>query len=193
MKNKSISTKEKIIETTINIIANEGLENTTAGNISKKGNFNKSIIFYYFENIDELLLMSLLKCIEEISPILNLNFDKYKDIEEYLNKNIINLLLDKNKIIYLKVILSFAHQNIFLENNLKDLRSILIDELLEVLRKSVVFYKKVDLTDDKVEDIASLIMTTFNGQGLLLLQDGSNDKFIRNWKLHTSLINNYIS
>ena len=129
--NNKINTKNKIIDITVDIIAREGLKNTTAGNIAKNGDLNKSIIFYYFKNIDELLYESLIFCIKNTLPILNDNFTDYENIGDYLSNSIKNIIEDNKKVIYLKVILSFAHQNIFLENDLKELISVIIDDLFK--------------------------------------------------------------
>ncbi len=191
--NNKINTKNKIIDITVDIIAREGLKNTTAGNIAKNGDLNKSIIFYYFKNIDELLYESLIFCIKNTLPILNDNFTDYENIGDYLSNSIKNIIEDNKKVIYLKVILSFAHQNIFLENDLKELRAVIIDDLFKYLEDAILYYKKIPLTNDEIETISSLSITTFNGLGILLLSSGANDKFTRNWDLHSRLINDYIS
>ncbi|HEY4543501.1 MAG TPA: TetR/AcrR family transcriptional regulator [Tissierellaceae bacterium] len=189
---ESMDTKNKIIYSTIEIIAHHGIHNATAGNISKSGNFNKSIIFYHFENINDLLLKSLIKSIDELSPILKNNYCEYDSIDEYLNVSIINLINHPDKVIYLKVIMSFAHQTMYLKDFLKDLRTVVFDDLYNVLIEAIKYYKIKEISNHEVDTLASLIMATFNGLGVVLLIDGSNDKFIENWKQLSSLINNYI-
>lgn len=192
MTDNSNKKKNKIIDTTIQVIALEGLNYASAGNISKEGDFNKSIIFYYFENIEDLLLQSLIKSIDEISPILKSDFENYKDIEEYLNKSIHKLISDKESIMHLKVILSFIHQTMYFKDFSRKIDNIIIDDLYISLRKAILHYKSKAMDFDEIETLASLIMTIFNGLGVILLIDGSNDKFIRNWELGVKLISNYI-
>lgn len=188
-----MNTKDKIIYTTIEIIGKQGVHNATAGNISKLGNFNKSIIFYYFKNIDELLLTSLNISVEQLSPIFKENFKEYSSFEDYLNFTIANLINDRQMILYLKVILSFAHQSMFLKKFLNKLHTILFDDVHTTLVKAIDFYKTKDIPEEDIDTLASLIMTTFNGLGVILLIDGSNDKFIKNWKLQVELISYYIA
>lgn len=192
MSNKSTNTRDKIIDTTINIIGQEGFAYATAGNISKEGGFKKSIIFYYFENIDELLFESLAKSIKKLSPILKLNFDDYNNIKDYLNKSIYDLISSQEGVIYLKVILSFVHKNLSFKDSSEDLYNIIIDDLYISLAKAINNFKNLDMTDDEIETLSSLIMTTFNGLGVILLMDGSNEKFIANWNLQVDLIGDYI-
>ena len=192
MKKENISTKDKIILTTIELIGEAGLQNATAGNISKVGGFTKSNIFYYFETIDQVLLKALLKSIEGVSPILGSDFHLYKSISHYLNSSIEGLLSSKEKILYLKVIFSFAYQSMYLEDVLKDLHIVIIEDLYHVLIDALDYFKKRDLEKEEVESLASLIMASFNGLGVILLIDSSDKKFIDTWRFQVELIENHI-
>lgn len=187
-----LDTKTKLINTTIEIIARDGLEEATAGNIAEKGELNKSLIFYHFDNLDNLLKSALVSCVKRISPILKKDFDQYENIKDYLYNSISKIINNSNNLIYLRVILSFAHQNTYLNNDLKELRLIIIDDLYEILVEAVNYYKEIELTYEEIDTIASLIMTTFNGLGVVLLLDKSNEKFMRNWKLQAELIERHI-
>ncbi len=187
-----MTTKDKLIKTTIDIIAKEGLQSASAGNISKKSNFNKSLIFYYFDNLDDLLLSALNKSIEKISPIFKSDFENYSSLEDYLNLSVERLIKDRDNILYLRVILSFAHQSMYFKNFLDKLYRILFDDIKEVLIEAINFYKDRPISDDNLNTLASLVMASFNGLGIVLLADGSNDRFVKNWKLQVELISHYI-
>lgn len=189
---KTLKTKDKLILTTIDTIAKEGLKNATAGNIAERGDLNKSIIFYYFKNLDDLLKQALYHSIENTLPILEENFQDYNSIEDYLNESIENIISHKDKLIYLKVILSFAHLNIHMEDDLSGLRPAIITDILLVLTKAFQYFSLGEMEVEDLESSASLTVTTFNGLGVLLLSEGANEKFLRNWKLYTSMLNTHI-
>ncbi len=189
---KTLKTKDKLILTTIDTIAKEGLKNATAGNIAERGDLNKSIIFYYFKNLDDLLKQALYHSIEETLPILEENFQDYNSVEDYLNESIENIISHKDKLIYLKVILSFAHLNIHMEDDLSGLRPAIITDILLVLTKAFQYFSQGEMEAEDLEVSASLTVTTFNGLGVLLLSEGTNEKFLRNWKLYTSMLNTHV-
>lgn len=186
-------TKNKIIETTIDVIASSGIHSATAGNISKKGSFQKSIIFYHFDNVDNLLLQALIKSLNEINPLLSSNnYSDYDSFYSYMSSSINDLLDDSHKIKNLKVILSFAHQTMYLKDFLKDLRNVVFDDLNNSLIKSISYFNKKNIEISDIEVMASLLMATFNGLGVLLLINGSNNKFIENWEMQVKLVSSYI-
>lgn len=189
---KKISTKDKIVKTCREIIAKEGLSQATAGNISSLGDFTKSSIFYYFESIDQLLLYSLKESVQAISPILDPNFQAYPSIDIYLQSSMEDLINHPENIVHLRVILSFIHQTLYIRESSGEIRDMLLDKLYQSLVAAITYFKRKDLDPDEVENLASLILATFNGLGVHLLLDGSNKKFLKKWQLQLELIANYI-
>lgn len=188
-KNKTLNS---IINTCKDIIFEDGLKHSSAGNIASRGGFSKSIIFYYFDNIDKLHDMVLENCIENISPILNNNYSTYSSISRYLYKNIETLISEKSKARDLKVLFTFAHDRYFFTNGPNKIKDILIEKISLDIMNSINYYYP-DTGIEESEAIGSLIMTSFNGLGVFLLQGDNNEKFLRNWSIQSQMVEAYLN
>ena len=90
--------RKQIIDTAIAIISREGYQKTTIANIAKEAGFTKGVVFYYFNNKDELAV--------QISQVL------LEELRSHTREHIKNItpLSDKLKA-YIQAYLEFIKQN----------------------------------------------------------------------------------
>ncbi|EUJ33834.1 TetR family transcriptional regulator [Listeria floridensis FSL S10-1187] len=96
-----MKTRERIIESAIEVIQDEGIANYSLAKVAKKAGMTKAAIFYHFENKDELTLSLIHYTIQAYEHILQEEFEKTDEktnfpfTEAYVNGNL-RQLDDKN-------------------------------------------------------------------------------------------------
>ncbi len=66
---KDLSTRDRIIATTINIIGQEGIQNLTTRNIAQAADVNIAAINYYFGSKDKLIKLALERTLDEMAGL----------------------------------------------------------------------------------------------------------------------------
>lgn len=183
---------KKIISTTKNIIANQGLKEVSAGLIAKEGKFSKASIFYYFENIDLLLDEVLDDAIKEIGYILGSNYKDFENFSDYLYKSVNYLIDDKEKLLNLKVIFIFAHEKYYFYDSKNVIKNFFVENIRTRLFNSLEYFNCDISLEDESRYLLSLIMTSFYGLGLLLSLNEQIYILKNNWKLQCKLIDLYL-
>src|SRR3954447_9194018 len=56
---KKSSTRDHIVETTLQALAEDGFAGATSRAIARRGKFNQALVYYYFGSLDALLLAAL--------------------------------------------------------------------------------------------------------------------------------------
>src|SRR5436853_3551154 len=59
VKDTGSSTKDKIIQATLDTLREEGFSGTSARSIARRGDFNQALIFYHFGTLADLLLAAM--------------------------------------------------------------------------------------------------------------------------------------
>jgi len=104
------SSKITILETAEDLFSRNGFDGTSVDSIAKKANVNKALIYYYFENKEDILSSIFLNVQEELVEHLK---------TEYLNKEVNLRTKLENEIIYLrrkKKVISLILMESFKEN-----------------------------------------------------------------------------
>lgn len=73
--NKQVISKEKIIDISKEMIAQDGFNSISIRSIAKKGNVSIGVIYNYFQNKDEILMATIEAIFKEIGKELLLNND----------------------------------------------------------------------------------------------------------------------
>jgi AcrR family transcriptional regulator len=127
--NKIKINRDKIFEAIINVVAEEGLWDTTIGKIAKKLNMSKSNLYCYYKNKREMLQSMIIKEIETRLNLSNANlnlFDNHcEKIYSYI-ATLANYLLLNKKIMY---VFDWLHiQNIDIKSYIKKNKIVLNDQ-----------------------------------------------------------------
>jgi AcrR family transcriptional regulator len=93
------SSKIMILETAEDLFSRNGFEGTSVDSIAKKANVNKALIYYYFENKEDILSSIFLNVQEELIEHLKTEISDNKlDLRNKLKNEIIYLRGKKNVI-----------------------------------------------------------------------------------------------
>lgn len=185
------NTSEKIIAITKDIIANFGLKAASAGFIAKNGGFSKASIFYYYDNVDELLECVLKDCIVCLDNILDKNWCDYENFSDYLYLSLQNLITNEKKALNLKVLFSFAHDRYYFDDEKNSVRNMLVENVRLDLMSALEFFYP-DSNIENSEYLISLLMTSFYGVGIFLSLDKRSDMLLHDWKMQCDLVDNYL-
>lgn len=179
---KNIQSKNKIFQAALNEFGSKNYSNASINNICNDNNLSKGLIYHYFQSKDELFLLCVKECLDELSGYLKKNVIFYMDnveksIEIYFitrdkffteNKEFRQIFYDailqppkhlKNEIANLKEDFDLVNRN-FLEKLLKqlDLReNISTDEALDYFIEFQEFFnsyfQKNQLGNNNISDI----------------------------------------
>lgn len=171
---RSIATREKIIDAGFELICNDGYYNTDTAKIAKKAGVSTGIVYQYFKDKRDILLTALDKYSDEVfEPMLSIAPDSFtkEDLPKML-KDLINYFISYNKIsakahqeitaiahydkevdIYFqekKVEIIDKASNILINNgfnppNIKE-RVYIVAELVDHLCNEIIYHKRKDST-----------------------------------------------
>ncbi len=71
MEQSSLSPKEKILQTAVELFARKGFDGTSVDEIARLAQVNKAMIYYYFSSKDELLSFIIRKSIHDFNTIID--------------------------------------------------------------------------------------------------------------------------
>jgi AcrR family transcriptional regulator len=74
--------KELILQTSLELFADKGYDNTSISQIAKKAGISKGLLYNYFESKEEVVITILNKGIDEVLKIFDPNHDGVLDPEE---------------------------------------------------------------------------------------------------------------
>jgi len=88
-------TRQKLIETTLNLIATEGVSNTTLAKVAKESGISRGIVNFHFNSKEQLMLEALLSVHEKSAKCWQQAYDKGTDNHRKLI-NLVHALLDNS-------------------------------------------------------------------------------------------------
>lgn len=185
---KGDETYQKLIRAAIDIIAAEGVSGITAGKLSRVTKTSKSNIFHHFKSVDDIPLAVLhyLMTSGIRSPIT----DKPESMAGYLEYLGLPLfhMTPSDSAIY-RAFFSYYHKSLFempYQTILSDYLGSVQSDMAHMLRH----YASASTTDDQIQSIIHLILTTLDGMGLHLLMGADPKPYKTAWKLQCDLITN---
>lgn len=164
--------RKQIIETAIHIISRDGFQKTTIANIAKEAGFTKGVIFYYFNNKEELavqisqtLLDDLrshtrrhVQAVAPLSDMLKAYVDAYLGFIE-TNRDKFSILMELGMNLNLNTKDPLFSSETFLECRKR---------LGELLNRDG---KLVNPAKEKVDDLSTVLQGTLDGIGLQYISD----------------------
>lgn len=183
---KGDETYTRILTSALDLISENGISGISASKLSALSKVSKSAIFYHFKTTQEIP-----------EAVLKLIFDKMlKPIDDSPNKSLVEFLSSLGESImdisdeYIKVyksFFSFYHESMFNETYQKlmgDYLKLSKDSLSDQIKK----LSNKPLSDNEVNGLSALIISTLDGMGMHILMGGEKDEYIKAWELQVKFI-----
>ena len=179
---KGLETKNNIIQASIEILAEQGVEGLSAKKISDALKISKSNIFHHFKSVDMILEQvfdSILMAMVE--PIKNHSFESPRDFFIFMGQGIYKIDSQERKI----YIVLFQFYTLSLYN--KKYQTMLINQKKQIVENMAQVLENISLSDSQVcHRVSEMVLMTLDGYGLSALLDEKNDHYEKLWQISTS-------
>lgn len=178
MKEKSQKRKNDILRATLELVAEQGFHGTSISQIAKKANVNVGLIYYYFENKDDILTALYIDCKTRLSEHAFQNCSQNLSVDIVLKqivKNIINYFMDNRlELPFIEQFDNSPYLGLVIESNeyLETMKpySVMYDNLIKqdlikklpveifqnLLMGAIISLTKYYLNQSKIDDEATL-------------------------------------
>lgn len=187
---KGDETYTRILTSAIDLISENGISGISASKLSTLSKVSKSAIFYHFkttQDIPEAVLKLIFSKL--IKPIDDSTNESLVQFLSYLGSSVIDISDEYIKVY--KAFFSFYHESVFNETYQKIMGDFLKtskDSLSDQIRK----LSKKPLSDNEVNAISALIISTLDGIGMHILIGGEKDEYLKAWELQVEFICNML-
>lgn len=178
---KGQETKKNIIHTSINILAQEGIEGISANKIADALKISKSNIFYHFKSVENILdevFDTILNYMVE--PITSHNFKNVKELIMFIGQGIYNLSSEERTIyvvtfqLYTLGLYNHKYQDVLLKQK-KKIIQVISNELLKLTHSD----------KDTCKTVSEMVLMTLDGYGLSALLDDKHHHYKKLWEINT--------
>lgn len=182
-------TKVKILETTIQILGEEGRGGLTTNELIKRAGISKGALYHHFSSLDDIPLSAFELLIYELDYLIEPS--EYDNFEKYL----IDLGEHICEFIAKKPSLFKAYLTIF-EGALHDHKiSFHIEKLIngfyEYMETVVSSFFSTSPSKATIKSISRLICSTIDGMALYQLVVNEDREFKKSWKIFASMVSSY--
>ncbi len=174
---QGITTYNKIISSTIELISEEGINQISASKISRKSEIGKSTLFHHVESINELLINVLNEIIDlTMKGALS---NKSITIEDALNSigEFMFLGMENNNHIK-RAFFAFYYEGIFNGNY----REIFNNYLKQATIEIIDVLKSFDFDEDEAMSLAKLCIATLDGLWIHIAVTGDSEGYLASWE-----------
>lgn len=173
-----------ILNSAIEIIANEGIRDISAAKIAKATGMSKSNIFHHFKTKDDIIIGVHDIVFAEFSEAID---ELYPSLEEFLLQLGSIFLESPSQYNIYKAFISFYHEGLFNSEYNKALSSSTQNIILD-LKKQFRRYVPQSIGDSTLNTVAMLTLSTLDGLVLHYLLKGKADNFHTAWKLQVEML-----
>jgi len=178
--------KDKILDTAICIIANEGIQGLSTGKISSISGISKGNIFHHFKSVDDIYKESFARLLSQMtSPQVN----KSTTLEVFFKElGKAAFVQEENEILGYKALLAFYNTAQYSETYK--------DKILELKRSFQTYMIDAinKITNIKVSnELAELISVDLDGLGLYYLLEMDIVKYRNLWDIKSNMYINLIN
>lgn len=173
--------RKKIIQTTMELLSNEGIEAISAQKIADALKTSKSNLFHHFKSIDSILdevfdtILSYM-----IDPLIGHAFTSLEDLIRFIGNGIYNIN-DEDRAIYIVTfqLYTISLYNTRYQKNLLKQKEIIIKTITNEL------LKLSDANEETCKIVSEMILMTLDGYGLSALLDKNNKHYQKLWEINT--------
>ncbi len=173
--------RKKIIQTSIELLSNEGIEAISAQKIADALKTSKSNLFHHFKSIDTILdavfdtILSYM-----IDPITRFSFTSLEDLMAFIGNGIYNIS-DNDRAVYIVTfqLYSISLYNTKYKTNLLKQKEKIIETIANELLKLSSAKKETCVI------VAEMMLMTLDGYGLSALLDENNTHYQKLWEIST--------
>ena len=173
--------RKKIIQTSIELLSNEGIEAISAQKIADALKTSKSNLFHHFKSIDTILdavfdtILSYM-----IDPITRFSFTSLEDLMVFIGNGIYNIS-DNDRAVYIVTfqLYSISLYNTKYKTNLLKQKEKIIETIANELLKLSSANKEICII------VAEMMLMTLDGYGLSALLDANNTHYQKLWEIST--------
>jgi AcrR family transcriptional regulator len=184
---KGNETKEKILNTALLIISEEGLKGLSAKKIADRAQISKSNIFHHYTSVDNLLEVILKNLFAD--TLTNIPLETCNSLEDFFQLlGEMTFLLEGDELAIYKALLSYYNEALFTSDYGQMIVQIKKD-ISEFFRTHLerLSRKKISL------DVLEMLTADLDGMGLHYMIEKNSKKFMRFWKLKTEMYIQYIN
>lgn len=176
-KAKGEETKQKIIESAVQIVSIEGIKGLSAKKVADNAGISKSNVFHHFKSVDDILLAMVGGLCESMTATLSEH--KFENLEVFLTKMGSSTFdLSDREMAYYRVLFAFYNDAVFHERYKEQLLSLKYD-FAKYLKTIIKEIDGVEISDE----LAEMITIDLDGLGLHFLIESDAEKFEKIWRL----------
>ena len=177
---KGLETKNNIIQASIEILAEQGIEGLSAKKIADTLKISKSNIFHHFNSVDMILDQVFdFILLAMIEPLKSHGFESSKDFFIFMGQGIYKLNPQEKKI----YIVLFQLYTLSLYN--KKYQTILLNQKKQIVETIAQVLNKISGSDLEVcQKVSEMVLMTLDGYGLSALLDDNNDHYQELWHIN---------
>jgi len=162
------TSKQKIMDVTLELFANEGYFQTSISTIAKKAGISKGLMYNYFESKDELLKAIVFSGMDSLIQFFDTNQDGIltrDELLEFISNSIANI---KENIVYWKLYFSLMVQ----PNVMKLFKNELIAMIDPFFKMLYIYFESEGYDDPNAE--VRFFQSLLDGVGLSYVSDPDN-------------------
>lgn len=166
----------KIINSTIDIIAEQGISGVSAAKISQGASISKSSVFHHFKSVDEILVATLHKVIDSmIYEIKSEDTSTLADILNSYERTLFKADDDLKKIE--RAFFAFYNESMF-HNTYKEIFHQFLENSIVEFEKAML---RIGITKEKAKNLSQLIIAILDGLSIQMLITDKKDENYKAW------------
>ncbi len=180
--------KDKIMNASMELISENGIENLSAKKIADKAGISKSNVFHHYKSVS-LILEELFAIVRDI-VLEPLKHQEYISLEDYFEKLSYGTFVSNvNELKCFKTLNSFysiAMTDEKYKTALLELKESFVVNTCKVISKIE------GIPESELRDVAEVITITIDGFGQQYLIENDQEKYIKLWEIQSEAFCNYI-
>ncbi|HOO34039.1 MAG TPA: TetR/AcrR family transcriptional regulator [Thermotogota bacterium] len=184
---KGKETREKILNTALLIISEEGIKGLSARKIADRSQISKSNIFHHYTSLENLLEVILNGLFAD--TLTNISLDSCITLEAFFQLlGEMTFKLEGDELTIYKALLSYYNEALF---------TLKYEKMIVQIKKEVSesFRNQLEKLSGKniPPDLLETLTADLDGMGLHYMIEKDSDKYMRLWRLKTDMYIQYIN
>ena len=174
---KGEETKQKIIESAIQIVSTEGIKGLSAKKVADNAGISKSNVFHHFKSVDDILLALIDGVCESMTTTLSEH--DFENLESFLRMmGSSTFRISEQELAYYRALFAFYNDAVFYDRYKDQLKS-LKTEFAKYLKAVINEIAGIEISTE----LAEMITMDLDGLGLHYLIENDTEKFEKIWDL----------